>query len=453
MSLPLRQWATIGFLLLALLLGGASAAGYTSNLILQFAGVMLIAYAIWSSERTGDQVTGLGRFLVGLVALFLLQAIPLPPALWELMPGRDAVAKGYDLAGMTKPWLAYSLDPWGSLQSFVWWLPAFAIFLALRAKQAPPTRAVIWLIAAVAYVSVILAATQAFGGSGYFYTITNRGNGVGLFANSNHFSSFMLIAMALLAGQSLHDRPVGHHGKHRLTSDYVLAAQLTPLAFGVLLSDSLAGQLLMIPVLGGIALLSRPAWKLHWPLVAATLVAFSIGLVWLLSSGLAANDLLAKSGTAGISRGEFLTNGIRMLQDFAPFGSGIGTFREIYPWYEDLSKVGTTYANHAHNDLLELLIETGLFGLIVLTMFLVWLVKRSWQLWNSNRSENLVALSASIAIWAVLLHSLVDYPLRTAAVSCLVALCCVLISRTAEARGVSALPDSGSGKRETMIEI
>jgi putative inorganic carbon (HCO3(-)) transporter len=452
-TLPIRHWAIFAFLLLVLLLGGASAAGYTGNLILQFSGVALIAYAVWNADQAGDQPTGLGRFLLALAVLFALQFLPLPPSLWQLLPGRDAVAKGFDLAAMPQPWLAYSLDPWGSLQSLVWWIPALAIFLAMRAKNAPPARLLIWLIAAVAYGSVILAAAQAFGGSGYFYTITNRGNGVGLFSNSNHFSSFLLVAMALLAGQSLHDRPSGHHGKHRHTADYFLAAQLAPLVVGVILSASLAGQLLMLPVLGGIVLLARPDWKLRWTLVAAVLAVFSVGLVWLLSSGIAANDLLAKSGTAGISRGEFLVNGSRMVQDFAPFGSGIGTFREIYPWYEDVTKVGTTYANHAHNDLLELLIETGLVGLIVLALFLVWLGKRSWQLWNGNRNENLVALSASLATFAVLLHSLVDYPLRTAAISSLIALCCVLMSRKAEARGVSALPDSGSGKRETLMEI
>jgi putative inorganic carbon (hco3(-)) transporter len=453
MTMPLRQWAVLAFLLLVLILGGASAAGHTGNLILQFAGAGLIAYTVWSNDRAKDQSTGLGRFLMALAALFAIQFIPLPPALWQALPGREAIAKGYDLAGMPKPWLAYSLDPWGSLQSLVWWIPACAILLAMRARNSPPARLVIWLVAAVAYGSVILAAAQAFGGSGYIYTITNRGNGVGLFANSNHFSSFMLVTMALLAGQLLHDRPTGHHGKHRMTPDLILAAQLAPLAIGVFLSNSLAGMLLMLPVLAGIVLLARPDWRIRWPLVAIALAIFAVGLVWLLASGIAANDLLAKSGTTGISRGEFLANGSRMAQDFAPFGSGIGTFREIYPWYEDVAQVGTTYANHAHNDLLELVIETGLPGLAVLCLFQVWLVKRSWLLWNSNRADNLVALSASLAVFAVLLHSLVDYPLRTGAISSLIALCSVLMSRQSEARGVASLPESGSGKREVLLEI
>lgn len=453
MTLPLHHWLVLIFVLLTLGLGGASAAGFSGNLFLQFAGASLIAYSVWNIDRAGDLTTGVGRFLIALLGLFLLQFLPLPPALWRLMPGREAVASGYELAGMSQPWLTYSLDPWGSLHSLLWWIPALAIFMAMRAKNAPPARLVISLIAIVAYASVILAAAQAFGGSGYFYTITNRGNGVGLFSNSNHFSSFMLVSMALLAGQALHDRPTGRHGKNPNTPDYILAAQLAPLAFGVFLSDSLAGQMLMIPVLGGIVLLARPTWQLRWQLVLAVLAIFAVGMVWLLTSGLAANDLMAKSGTAGISRGEFLANGSQMLKDFAPFGSGIGTFQDIYPWYEDLAKVGTTYANHAHNDLLELTIETGLPGLMVLGLFLVWLGKRSWQLWTGNRAENLVALSASLAIFAVMLHSLVDYPLRTAAVSGLIALCCVLLSRSAEARGVSALPDSGSGKREVLLEI
>jgi putative inorganic carbon (hco3(-)) transporter len=179
----------------------------------------------------------------------------------------------------------------------------------------------------------------------------------------------------------------------------------------------------------------------------------AIGMVWLLSSGLAANDLMSKSDTAGISRGEFLVNGIEMVRNFAPFGSGLGTFRDIYPWYEDSAKIGTTYVNHAHNDLLELVIETGLAGLAVLALFLRWFLSRAWSLWNGARADNPVALTATLAITAVLLHSLVDYPLRTAAVSSLIALCCVVAMRQPGPRGAARMDGVGAGKRESLVQI
>lgn len=448
-----RQGSVLAYLFVVLVLGGASAAGHSANLLLQVLGAALIGWTLWSEEPGAGNRTGFGAVLVGLVLLAMLQFVPLPPALWQHLPGRAAIAEGYRLAEMPLPWLQFSLDPWNSLQSLVWWIPPLAILIALRARQSPETRMVIWVVLGVAYLSVVVAAVQVFGGSSYFYAITNRGNGVGLFANSNHFGSFMLVSIALAAGQWLHDRPRSATARRDRTRIYLLAGLLLPLVAGVLLSQSLACTLLLVPMAGGIALAARSELRINWILVGLTGTIIAVGMVWLLASGLAANDLMSKSGTTGISRGEFLDKGLLMARDFAPLGSGLGTFRDLYPWYEDAAKVGTTYVNHAHNDLLELVIETGIAGLAVLMLFLRWFVDRAVSLWNSNRDDNPVALTATLGIAAVLIHSLVDYPLRTAAVSSLIALSCVFVARAPGPRGAAVHDAPGAGKRDTLMNI
>lgn len=453
MQTSARSWTTLGYIVAVLLLGGASAAGQLANLILQTLGAVLIAWTLWSEAPANGTRTGLRLFLLALLALGLVQFLPLPPALWQLLPGRQVVADGFTLAGAPLPWLAYSLDPWGSLQSLIWWIPPLAILVSMRAKLSPESRQVIWAVLGLAYVSVVMAAIQSFGDGGYLYAITNKGNGVGLFANSNHFGSFMLITIALAGGQWIHDRPRGSAGQVRLVQHYFLAALLVPLIVGVFLSQSLACALLLVPLLGGIALAARPDITIRWPLVCILGAIIAVGMVWLLSSGLAANDLMSKSETAGISRGEFLVNGIEMVRNFGPFGSGLGTFREIYPWYEDGAKIGTTYVNHAHNDLLELVIETGLIGLAVLALFLRWFLGRSWTIWNTARADHPVALTATLAIGVILLHSLVDYPMRTAAISGLIALCCIFAARAPDPRGAARMDGVGAGKRDSLVEI
>lgn len=450
---PLRSGLLLTYLLAVLIFGGASAAGYSANLLLQLGAAVLIAWALWRANPIETQATGLRPFLLALGALALLQFMPLPPALWQILPGRDTVAEGFRLAGQDLPWLSYSLDPWGSLQSLVWWLPAIALLLALRTGPGPSTRQLVWLIVGFAQATALLAAVQFLAGSGYIYGITNIGNGVGLFANSNHFGSFQLAAIALAAGQWLHDRPAKRRFNSRLPQELGLVVLLAPMVIAVLLSQSAACMLLLLPLGAGIALLVRPEVRISWPLVGLAGFALAGGIIWLLTSGLVANDLLNQSESAGISRSEFLAKGSQIAVAFAPFGSGIGTFRELYPWYEDATTVGTTYVNHAHNDLLELVIEAGIAGLIVLGLFLRWLAVRAWQLWSGPRSDNPVALAATLAIVLVLIHSLVDYPLRTAAVSGLMALCCILAVRPAEARGSSARSAEGTGRRETMMDI
>ena len=89
-----------------------------------------------------------------------------------------------------------------------------------------------------------------------------------------------------------------------------------------------------------------------------------------------------------------------------------------------------------------------------LGMFLAWFVPRAWRLWEGDRDHPL-ALAASVAIGVELLHSLVDYPLRTAAMSSLVAIACVLMVREPELaprRRARRAGDVGDAPRE-MIRI
>lgn len=440
-----------GYLLAVLLLGGASAAGLAFNALLGLAGAILVGWALWSESSNPGTRTGLRTFGMALAALALLQFVPLPPVIWTLLPGRDTVAAGYELAGMPLPWLGLSLDPWASLQSLVWWIPALALFALMRSQDGVTSRQVVTLVALVAYCSVALAVLQVFGGSGYFYAITNRGNGVGLFANSNHFASFMLVALALVGGQWVHDRQAVHRIRPALATGRVLLLRLAPFALGIVLSNSLAGAMLFFPVAAGVFLLYRPQTTIRWPAVLMAVPVLIAAMIWLLASGWVSNDLMAKSGTIGISRGEFLVNGIAMAGAFAPFGAGLGTFSEIYPWFEKLEVVGTTYVNHAHNDLLELVIETGLPGLVVLGLFLRWFAANLRRLMDHERGTNPVSVAAAIAVAAVLVHSLADYPMRTAAISGLVAVCLVMMCRQAEARG--GAPTAPRTERRESITI
>jgi putative inorganic carbon (hco3(-)) transporter len=448
-----RSWVALSYLALVVLLGGASAAGFSANALLQFGGAFLISWTLWSERIDEGLGTGTRIFFVALAVLALLQFVPLPPGLWENLPGRKAVADGFTLAGFSLPWLSFSLDPWASLQSLVWWFPPLAVFVAMRSMQGPKSRHVILALQIIAYAMVVVAAIQASTGAAYIYASTNFGNGVGQFANSNHFGSFLLVTIALVAGQWIHDRDPSPRIKPRFSPGLVLIAQLSPLIFGVFLSQSMACMMLLVPMLLGIALIYSPKITIRWPIVFLAGVLIVIGMVWLLTSGVLANDLTAKSGTAGISRGEFLATGLKILGDFSPFGSGIGTFRDLYAWYEEAGMVGTTFVNHAHNDLLELAIETGAAGLIVLVTFVWWFGRRAITIWNADRGGNPVALSATLGIAAVLTHSLVDYPLRTAAVSSLIALCMVIMCRSAEPTGAAAQSPRGTGKREDMMQI
>lgn len=428
-----RAHATTAYLVLVLLFGGASAAGLSANLMLQFLGAALIAWTVADGDKGPALRTGLGRFLAALAVLALVQFVPLPPALWSLLPGRDAVLHGFTLIGEAPPWLTLSLNPWHTLASLVWWIPALALFISMRASGAPGNRQIVVAVTAVAALSVVVGGLQTSTGSAYIYDITNFGEGTGFFANSNHQGSFLLCALALWATWSIGEARAASGGRgDRLDMARMLPAGIALLlAAGVAVSGSLACLALLVPVLGALLLVAKPDLRLPVIAVLGLTVLLIGGFGAFLLYGPADNDLLAKGVLPGISRQEFLVTGLKILGDFAPTGSGTGTFMELYRWYEDPAQVGTTFVNHAHNDLLELLIETGVFGLAALVLFLVWFVPRAWTLWSGAR-RNVVPLGASLVIATELVHSLADYPLRTAAMSSLVAVACVLMVRPAD---------------------
>ena len=119
-----------------------------------------------------------------------------------------------------------------------------------------------------------------------------------------------------------------------------------------------------------------------------------------------------------------------------PFGTGLGSFVPVYAAAEKDSDVFAGFANRAHNDFAEILLETGLFGLILLVAFLVWFFPKAYNVWrkrkfNGHDSQLLLQRSATLVIFLLLTHSLVDYPLRTTALSSIFMFFCAVLATEA----------------------
>ena len=76
--------------------------------------------------------------------------------------------------------------------------------------------------------------------------------------------------------------------------------------------------------------------------------------------------------------------------------------------------VTSEYVNHAHNDYLELVLELGAAGAVLIVLFLGWWAVAATRVWTSTLSTPF-GRAATIATAAILAHSIVDYPLRTGA--------------------------------------
>lgn len=117
-----------------------------------------------------------------------------------------------------------------------------------------------------------------------------------------------------------------------------------------------------------------------------------------------------------------------------PVGSGLGTFVSVYALFEKPEDtMVNAYANHAHNDYLELWLETGIPGMALAGCFLAWFFARVVQIWkpSAHRSADIDVLlcrAAALSGLLILVHSFVDYPLRTSALMGLFAFICAVLA-------------------------
>lgn len=427
----IRHAVVPAYLLACLVLGGASAAGYAANLALQLAALPLIGWSLWQLPRA--PVPRPIRAPLALLALFFLMALaqllPLPPAIWALLPGRAAVADHYRLLGLPLPWLPLALSPGRALAGLLWLLPAFATLLAMLVLGAFRGRGIAWVIVVVTLVSVMIAALQVIGGqSAYFYDITNVGVGVGFFANANHNATLMLVCIPFLA--ALQATLLKRRGSSRSASAVrlLVGAAYAVIVIGLCLNASLAGLGLGVPVVM-VTWLSfgrqRPA--IRWVLIGTTIAA-SIATLLFIAVGPVGNNLFGRqTSNVELSRQTSFALTWAASKDYFPLGSGIGSFQPIYHMQEPLRSVTTTFMNHAHSDWLELWLETGIVGAVFAILFLGWMASRALAIWRSEERDPF-AQAAVIAATAMLLHSIVDYPLRTAALSAVFAACLALMS-------------------------
>ncbi|MGN6849780.1 MAG: O-antigen ligase family protein [Sphingomicrobium sp.] len=416
------------YLFACLILGG-SAQGIWQNMVLQLAGVAIIVWAATaqSDEPLSNPTKMLLLLAIAAIAWVALQLVPLPPSLWA-HGARFRIAEGFGLLGRPVPALPLSLTPYETLTTILCLIPPVAIFCAItRLRSSRP----VWLAAALLagtaagiLLGVLQVATPA--SPWYLYADTNRGSAVGFFANANHMASLLVICVPFVAALAAAGRSGSIQRYSALLS--VLAAAVLVLIVGIALNGSLAGYTLLVPVLAASALMLLPRSSTALRGIAVLVGAVSViaAVAALASSSIGHANLGQGANTSVQSREQILTTTSKAIADYMPLGSGLGSFVRVYRLNESPDQVSSEYVVHAHDDYVELALELGIPGVILILLFLAWWVAAVWAVWRKWQAGPF-ARAASIASAAVLVHSLVDFPLRTAAISACFAMCLALL--------------------------
>lgn len=422
-------------LLIALMLVGAPILGggksiYTL-LFLELSGLLLLALTLGKNDLKIKFPKLVWVNLIFGLALPLIYLIPLPQSIWENLPGRTqflAPLTWYNANAPTPIWLSLSLVPEKTVHAALSLIPLVAIFLAVASLTSAN-------LIRLSYLLMTLASIEALWGIAQYTTqltslfpfgahnhATASPDAIGSYLNRDHFVALLYMVLPIALGQLFCSfrKKTTNYKETQLATETIIKLILITLAIlllilGATLSRSRAGIFLTILALVvSTVMFARHLGGKRSASLVSTLIIGSLGLALSIGINPILNRFIALDPFEDGRWGYFKV-AIEGIQQFFPIGTGPSTFQEIYRGLQTYDQMG--FLNHVHNDYLELVFETGVFGILFIALGLLayiigWLRLRTALLWDE---QHFLKVSAGLGAGLLFLHALVDFNFHTPA--------------------------------------
>ncbi|MEM8750430.1 MAG: O-antigen ligase family protein [Pseudomonadota bacterium] len=368
-------------LAIGIVLGGGTQNGIWTDSLIE---LLLIPMVIWGAWHMSHSRLSVSVKILSVVILFVLLAQFLPFAPPLALPDFNGTASGQ---------MFWSASPSRALEAFFFGVTCVGVFWFVGNLETREQIALLRFVFLAVGIHCMLAIVQlSYDSQSNFETVLPFTIRAGLFANENHFSTLLSMMIPLLAW------------RYAIVSRHLWAFLLVSILIaGLLFAAGSRAGMAFASSLVVLSLFWLQFRSLH-PIVKLGVLAIVIVLGF---TGLVFSD--AEEAIQQDLRSLYFANTWEAIKDHWIFGTGLGTFVAVYPLYEAREEIVSVYANHAHNDYLELMLEGGLMFLIPMVSGAVLIVLRALK---KNRMD---VLALSLA--PVLVHSIVDYPLRTFAVA------------------------------------
>ncbi|RWF26362.1 O-antigen ligase family protein [Mesorhizobium sp. M3A.F.Ca.ET.174.01.1.1] len=399
----------------ALLIGGGTASGLYTDTVIEISAFIAVALAF--SRPTNQAIPGSVLYLLFLIlALFSLQIVPLPASL---------IAGLRPEALLGCPWLIdetrfISIGVGRTIECLLYVAASAAFFLAVMRSRAEQVYGLLPFFFMGVMCNGLAGAIQ--------YSVSDNISiegllpftiNAGLFANPNHFAALLFVSIPFVI----------YHGLfrgHLLSSAIGLVALLLLL----LAAGSRAGVLIGLAItVISICFLSARSRTSGFGVFAlfVGLSVYTIG-AW--------TTINAKQIDPTFGRAEFARTTIDGIKENWVTGVGFGNFQRAYQMYEKEEMIFSAYVNHAHNEYLEIAFEGGVIAAVLIALYLSLLL---FAFAGIRRDSFQKAAFLSTAF--LLVHSLVDYPLRTAALAMTFAYMNAIIFHRGFAEGRNQRPE------------
>ena len=412
-------WLLGTTLLVALLTGGGTLPGLSSDTMIQ---LLAIATATAICLRNMQQRIDRAVFWF-MVAAMLCLVLQLLPVATDLTRSTQSILPGDNPMPEMEP-ATISLGPGRTIEVAVF-VASLCLFLAavLKLQYGQVLGLIPFFLAGVVCNMAGALVQYSFGRVVEIEGVLPYVMRAGFFANENHFSALVVVSIPLAFAWFMAMRRAAP------LVGYLCLCFLTLFAAG-----SRAGMIIGLAVtsLSALSLRQRGVAGIVGVVSGAGLLA-AFGMT--LRNRFDVEELVAATGRLQTFRAT-----LDGIADNLPFGVGYGNFVTAYTAYEPGDAIFHKYMNHAHNDYLELVFEGGLPALALIAAFLVLVTMRTAQTIH-RPLQRAVALSLGV----LLVHSLVDYPLRTMALSLTM---CLLLGLLFHGGAIAVPP---AGRRPVQI--
>ncbi|MCL7489367.1 MAG: O-antigen ligase family protein [Desulfobulbaceae bacterium] len=442
--------------------------GAVLNTITALSFLVLAAYLALNKKQV-LRIPGALPLLL-LPGYMLLQMIPLPPQLVELIsPATFDLYRPLLELEPERHYIPLTVNRKNTLLMFFAFSSYGLVYMLTlyHCRKPELLKKTITIVVFLAIIIAVEAIIQKLTSPDmiYWFRPTPNSSPVGPWVYSNHFAGFMEMVFPLTIALFLFYRPqVFTHKTIREKFIYLLtmpgANRYLLLGSGAML---MAVSILLSVSRGGIITLSIAFFfftffsarttadpRTRWAVILALLVVLMI--TWLGWQPIIDKfgNLWGERGLNTSGRLPVFYDSVALVKSFPLFGTGFGTFIDAYPSVRTVP--GLSVFDHAHNDYIEFLATGGLIGFLLFGWFVAAVLFHSIRKLSKRRERYSILLTsgALTGILALLFHSLADFQLYNRANALYFFFLCGLAVSAAttriQYRSRSTLLESASGK-------
>jgi len=263
---------------------------------------------------------------------------------------------------------------------------------------------------------------------GFFHEkVSYRGVATGTFVNRNHLAGYLVMCLSMGIGLLIAQLGQGSDSSSTwrqrfvkllewiLSDKMLLRLFLVIMVIALVLTRSRMGNTAFFAsmmIAGIITLIISRHINRATAILLVSLIVIDIFIVgaWFGVGKVA--QRLEQTSLSSEKRDEVDIYTLDYWDDYFWTGSGLGSYHTTFPRYQGADV--TSFYDHAHNDYLEFVAETGLIGVLLLAIAILLTIGVVFSaLYRRRRALNRgIAFSVTMAIIALLIHSTVDFNLQ-----------------------------------------